>query len=255
MPTPLLKNIIYTQLDSMTWCATAHIDQILSSSIISPDLSKTLAPFTLLPCPVKIDTANLYLPVNNLKNSLSARQIAQTRRQQQRKGVRLLLQSLLINVGITDLLEESQFPYRLIKSSYYVCFSHSGSSDVENGQFINKIAVIISTHQPVGIDIEIQAIAWHVAQRFYHPTEIEILAKLPIDQRHLITKWLWQLKESFIKIYQYTLAQGLGKSYAAIIPELIARLHNDDSAVITIKDKQSDYQISALPYQHTLIVF
>ncbi|ALF60656.1 4'-phosphopantetheinyl transferase family protein [Psychrobacter urativorans] len=255
MPTSFLKNILYTQLDSKTWCATAQlIPRLPPQPLTSLHLvfDNPLKPYLMQNNVLYRDDWRL-IP----NTTVTKQQIAKTRRQQQRKGVRLLLQNLLIEIGITDLLDESQFPYRLIKSGYYVCFSHSGSANIKSSQLEldDKVAVTIGTHRPIGIDIEIQAINWHVAQRFYHPAEIEILAKLPIDQRNLITKWLWQLKESFIKIYQYTLAQGLGKSYADIIPKLLVSLNNDDSAVITIKDTQYGYQIVALPYQYTLIVF
>ena len=223
MPTVVLQHLTYTQLSDKTWCATAHIvdPQIIISSGSEP---------------------------------LSAPQIAHYRRQQQRQGVRLLLTHLLIKVGISDTLEESQFPYRLTKSGYYVCFSHSSCTALA-GNHETKVAVIISDRRAVGIDIETQPITWQVAERFYDPAEITILNKLPIAQRDTISKWLWQLKESYIKIHQYTLAQGLVQSYAALIPKLIAGLDKNSSAITMIYDKQADYQIAVLPTQQTLIVF
>ena len=257
MPTSFLKNIIYTQLDAKTWCASAQINQTFQTllpSIICSDLLKPLAPFTLLPCSVELDTNSIYLPVKSLKTSLSIRQIAQSKRQQQRQGVRSLLQSLLIEIGITDLLDESQFPYRLANSGYYVCFSHSSGKDTNNLE-ITRVAVVLSEHRAVGIDVETQAIAWQVVKRFYHPTEIERLEKLPIAQRDVISKWLWQLKESNIKITQYTLVQGLGKSYAAIIPNFIAVLDTDCTATIGSIADYPSYQISLLPAEQTLVIF
>lgn len=168
-----------------------------------------------------------------------------TKRQQQRNGVRQLLQLLLDKLGITDSLDDSCFPYRLSNSRHYVCFSHS----------VNKIAVVISTRRAIGIDIEVQDIAWHIAQRFYHPSEIAILAELPIEQRAIISKLLWQLKESFIKIHQYKLAQGLGLSYVSIIPELINSFDRDNRLPVIINDSKTGYQIAILALQQTVIVF
>lgn len=256
MPILSLQNVIYTPLKSKTWCATAQIvSPLLTLTYNCSTSSKPLAPFTPLSCPIELSSHAFYRLDNNVNNPLSAQQMAQNRRQQQRKGVRLLLRSLLINIGINDTLDDTKFPYQLSKSGYYVCFSHSGGVDISSGQPIDKVAVIISAHRAVGIDIEIQDIAWHVAQRFYHRDEIEILSDLPMYQRSIIAKWLWQIKESSIKIHHYKLAQGLGMSYAVIIPKLLANLDTDDSADNTIRDIQTDYKITILPYQQTVIVF
>ena len=67
-----------------------------------------------------------------------------------------------------------------------------------------NVAVVISRHRPAGVDIENNNIAWKVAQRFYSNDEITAIQLLPITQRDIIAKLLWQIKESFIKIYQYT---------------------------------------------------
>ena len=256
MLTLSLQNIIYTTLNSRTWCATAQIaSPLLSLTYNCPTSSKPLAPFTPLSCLTKLYSHAFYQLDNNINSLLSARQIAQNRRRQQRKGVRLLLQLLLVKIGITETLDESQFPYRLSNSGYYVCFSHSGGVDIASSQLTDKVAVIISADRAVGIDIEIQDIAWQVAQRFYHPAEIEILADLAIYQRNIIVRWLWQLKESFIKIYQYKLAQGLGMSYAEIIPKLIASLNEDYSTDTVISNTRNGYQITVLPCQQTVVVF
>ena len=256
MLTLSLQNIIYTTLNSRTWCATAQIaSPLLSLTYNCPPSSKPLAPFTPLSCLTKLYSHAFYQLDNNINSLLSARQIAQNRRRQQRKGVRLLLQLLLVKIGITETLDESQFPYRLSNSGYYVCFSHSGGVDIASSQLTDKVAVIISADRAVGIDIEIQDIAWQVAQRFYHPTEIEMLADLAIYQRNIIVRWLWQLKESFIKIYQYKLAQGLGMSYAEIIPKLIASLNEDYSTGTVINNTRNGYQITVLPCQQTVVVF
>ncbi|TXD98043.1 4'-phosphopantetheinyl transferase superfamily protein [Psychrobacter frigidicola] len=254
MPTLYLQDICYTQLDSITWCATAKLIRPIPTSIWS-DLFKPLAPFDLLLNYMPFNSKTLLWQINNPKNQLSTPQIAHNRRQQQRKGVRLLLHSLITKLNINDTLNESQFPYRLMNSGYYVCFSHSGMDGLGSGQSNDKVAVAISYRRTIGIDIETQNIAWTVAQRFYHPAEIDFLVKLPIEQRLVIVKWLWQIKESFIKIYHYKLAQGLGMNYMAIIPDLMAGLNKDCTTNFLINDNKSDYQIVILSSQQMLVIF
>ena len=230
-----LHDIHYTELDpvTMTWCATAQVRAVHSYH-------------------------------NQQTNThLSAPQIAYNQRQLQRTGVRLLLQALLKKLAITDSLDESGFPYRLIDSQYYVCFSHtSGHSEIathiQNDREDSdipyiKVAVIINSNRAAGIDIELNTVKWQVAQRFYHPKELAILQAMSLTERNTIIKYLWQMKESSIKIHQYTLAQGLGMDYSAIIPDLIKQT-TDSLSLLTITDDASGYRIAAIDSQQTIIV-
>ena len=231
----MLHDILYTQLDpmTMTWCATAKV--------------------RASHCDIKKTTTCLAAP-----------QIAYNQRQQQRAGVRLLLQALLKKLAIVDILDESSFPYRLTHSQYYVCFSHSSGSNKNTTRMQNdieksdipyvKVAVVISRHRASGIDIEVNAVKWQVAKRFYHPKELAILQTLPMIQRNSAIRWLWQIKESFIKIHQYTLAQGLGMDYTAIIPNLIKQ-STDSLPLLTITDDNSGYRIAVIASQQTVIVY
>ena len=227
-----LHNIQYTQLNPMTWCATAEVT----------------APFS---------QNRVYL----LSNSPvpSARETAYHQRMQQRAGVRLLLQSLLDKLNIIDSLDDISLPYRLVDSQYYVCFSHTGASSkfATNENIIehldNKVAVVISHHCPAGIDIEVNNVKWQVVQRFYHANEIVILQTLPTVQRDIIAKLLWQIKESFIKIYQYKLAQGLGIDYSYLIADLIRGV-TSNSPLLVFSDNKSNYYITLSLYQQTVIV-
>ena len=163
-----------------------------------------------------------------------------------------------------DTLNDASFPYRLANSQYYVCFSHTGahkpiiSNQHKNENLFkhldNKVAVIISTHHPVGIDIEINAVKWEVAQRFYHANEIAVLQTLSTMQRDTAAKLLWQIKESFIKIFQYKLAQGLGKDYSYLIADLISGA-TSKSPLLDINDNKSNYRIALLRHQQTVIVY
>lgn len=233
MQTLNLHNIQYTQLNPMTWCATAEVT----------------APFSQ-------NRADL------LSNSLvpSARETAYHQRLQQRAGVRLLLQSLLDKLNIIDSLDDISLPYRLVDSQYYVCFSHTGASSkfATNENIIehldNKVAVVISHHCPAGIDIEVNNVKWQVVQRFYHTNEIAILQTLPTVQRDIIAKLLWQIKESFIKIYQYKLAQGLGMDYSYLIADLISGA-TSNSPLLVFSDNKSDYYIALSLPQQTVIVY
>ncbi len=269
MSTLKLRDIHYQQLDATTWYASAQI--IMPSFLNYPVLLSDL-PLLFNP--------NLFLntSVEKLRHMqwrqmqwyriptvfLSTREIAHRQRQQQRTGVRLLLQSLLNNLEMIDTLNDASFPYRLANSQYYVCFSHTGTHNkiISNQHkkenlfkhLDNKVAVIISAYRPVGIDIEVNAIKWKVAQRFYHANEMAILQTLPPMQRNVIAKLLWQIKESFIKVFQYKLAQGLGKDYSYLIAGLIKGA-TSNSPLLDINDNKSNYRIALLRHQQTVIVY
>ena len=255
-----LYHIQYTQLDPMTWCATAQVKAPVQSNNLY-----------LLSTSLALWTPNRFVNFCHFKwhyqisqTPLSVRDIASNQRQQQRTGVRILLKSLLNKLKIIDSLDESDFPYRLINSQYYVCFSHTGASSKKSSTtpkheknldtVKNKVAVIISRHRTVGIDIEINEVAWHIAQRFYHSNELTILQKLPITQRNNIVKLLWQIKESFIKIHQYKLAQGLGMDYSSLILNLINSSKEDTPSKV-ITDYDANYHIALLPSQQTVIIY
>ena len=264
-----LRDIHYQQLDTTTWYASA---QIITPSFLN--YSDLLSDLPLL------FNLNLFLDtsVEKLRHMqwrqmqwyriptvfLSTREIAHRQRQQQRTGVRLLLQSLLNKLEMIDTLNDASFPYRLANTQYYVCFSHTGahnkviSNQHKNENLFehldNKAAVIISAHRPVGIDIEINAVKWQVAQRFFHVNEMAILQTLPPMQRNVIAKLLWQIKESFIKIYQYKLAHGLGKNYSYLIADLIKGA-TSNSPLLDINDNKSNYRIALLYFQQIVIVY
>ena len=236
MQTLNLHNIQYTQLNPMTWCATAQVTASFSQNRV----------YLLNNSPVP-----------------SARETAYHQRLQQRAGVRLLLQSLLDKLNIIDSLDDTSFPYRLFDSRYYVCFSHTGASskfatDKHKNEKVfedldNKVAVVISHDRPAGIDIEVNNVKWQVVQRFYHANEIAILQALTITKRDTMAKLLWQIKESFIKIYQYKLAQGLGMDYSYLIADLISGA-TSNSPLLVFSDNKSNYYITLSLYQQTVIV-
>lgn len=256
MPPLHLYNIQYTQLDDKTWCAAAQV--IAPDPLNSPDPLDPLG------------HSALFSHNRTATASLSAREIAQQQRQQQRAGVRLLLQSLLNKINISDTLDDCSFPYRLISSQYFVCFSHTGAhsktihsksastqrkNEKLSDDLSNKVAVVISAHRPAGIDIETNHVEWQVAQRFYHTNEIAVLQTLSTVQRDTAAKLLWQIKESFIKIHQYKLAQGLGMDYSYLIADLINGSGKKKPPLIVIKDTKSDYRIALLLSQQIVIVY
>jgi 4'-phosphopantetheinyl transferase len=217
---------------------------------------------------IKFNSLNWYYQVATAVPKHSVPALARKQRQQQRQGVRQLLQELLKKLEIDDTLDESSFPYRLVNSQHYVCFSHTDDSSTKQTTESNqtnltrlhsKIAVVISRQRPVGIDIETNNIAWHVVKRFYSESELTILQELSTDQRERTAKLLWQIKESFIKVNQYTLAQGLGMDYSYLIPSLIENNKEVNSASILSDSKDADYQsvyrIATLQSQQTVIVF
>ncbi len=243
MPTSYLFQTQYIQLDPMTWCATANVNAALDLNMWSK------APPFLTPNNLRFYPSSLSWQYYSSQAYLSVRKNAQNQRRQQRTGVRQLLQKLLTKLKITDTLDESQFPYRLVNNGYYVCFSHSSSDSINS-----KVAVVISRRHTVGIDIETNNIAWPVVQRYYHSDEITILQSLPAVQRHTITKMLWQIKESFIKIHHYKLAQGLGMNYEHIIANIISN-ERQDLPLAIIEDTESCYRIAFLPHSQSVVVF
>ena len=264
-----LRDIDYQQLDATTWYASAQIitPSFLNYSDLLSDLPLLFHPNLLLDTSVEKLRHMQWRQMQWYRIptvSLSTREIAHRQRQQQRTGVRLLLQSLLNKLEMIDTLNDASFPYRLANSQYYVCFSHTGAHNKvvsnqhkKNKPFDyldNKVAVVISAHRPIGIDIEINAVKWQVAQRFYHTNEIAILQTLTITQRDTVAKLLWQIKECFIKIFQYKLAQGLGKDYSHLIADLIKGA-TSNSPLLDINDNKSNYRIALLRHQQTVIVY
>lgn len=263
-----LIDVKYTQLDPMTWCATSEVSEPLS--LYLRETKRKSACLSVFNIPDmnfhQLHDANWQHYTS--QSHLSVRDIAYNQRQQQRKGVRLLLKALLNKLAITDTLDESDFPYRLMNSKYYVCFSHTGAgykndrhtdSDTDfrhanHKSSNNKIAVAISRCHAVGIDIETNEVAQNVAQRFYHINEVTALQTLSASDNRTMTKLFWQIKESFIKIRQYKLAQGLGMDYSYLLPSLVDKM-SEKSPVIIINDDKIDYHIAVLLSQQTVVVF
>ena len=269
MSTLKLRDIDYQQLDTTTWYASAQIitPSFLNYSDLLSDLPLLFHPNLLLDTSVEKLRHMQWRQMQWYRIptvSLSTREIAHRQRQQQRTGVRLLLHSLLNKLEMIDTLNDASFPYRLANSQYYVCFSHTGAHNKiisnqhkKNKPFDyldNKVAVVISAHRPIGIDIEINAVKWQVAQRFFHVNEMAILQTLPPMQRNVIAKLLWQIKESFIKVFQYKLAQGLGKDYYYLIADLIKGA-TSKSPLLAINDNKSNYRIAILRHYQTVIIY
>ncbi|MFK3916336.1 4'-phosphopantetheinyl transferase family protein [Psychrobacter sp. NPDC078501] len=271
MPTSNLTQIQYTQLDTTTWCVTAQVSESISHLVTESLWNKSL---WLSSCNtsckdiIKFSSLNWHYQMATAVPRHSVPTLARKQRKQQRQGVRQLLQELLKKLEIDDTLDESSFPYRLVNSQHYVCFSHTGASSskqtTESNQtnltrLHSKIAVVISRQRPAGIDIEINNIAWHVVKRFYSESELAILQELSTDQRERTAKLLWQIKESFIKVNQYTLAQGLGMDYSHLISSLIENDKEINSTSVPNDSEdancQSVYRIAALQSQQTVIVF
>ena len=255
-----LTQLHYTQLDATTWCATAQVSQTLKAQQ-EEKIWQTTAFTSHI---ARYDFTEVNWQYHSATLTLSVRELAHKQRQLQRQGVRLLLKKLLNELNISDSLDESGFPYRLSNNGYYVCFSHTSSANKNNvsersALTLNEtlkshVAVIITRHRPVGIDVESNNIKWRVAQRFYSTDELAALNLLPIIQRDNLAKLLWQIKESFIKIHQYTLAQGLGMDYAYLIPDLICYLE-EPLVTRVIQCQSPHYRIAILPNQQTVVIF
>ena len=259
IPASNITHIQYTQLGHDIWCVTAKVSESLACLNINSTLYASVR--SLSSGPLCTDLTNLsdckwyYV---SLQKPTSKRSMARRQREQQRQSVRHLLQNLLKRLDIEDTLDESSFPYRLINSKYYVCFSHTGAHNKNhsnsNKTSSSQIALVISHHRPAGIDIEHNNVAWHVAQRFYSDNEIAVLQTLLTNKCDSMAKLLWQIKESFIKVHQYTLAQGLGMDYSDVIPALTDDM-NKDLITISHTNDQSNHQIAVLQADQTVVVF
>ena len=234
----LLNDIHYTQLTATHHCAIARLQPI--GTRLWRDHSTALTPITLSTS--SFDKASLssqtfcvvppcYNPAIDFSSLAATKQDLlnkKIKRQSQRTGVRILLNRLLAELGIADTLDESAFPYRLKNHRHYVCFSHSA----------DRVAVALSFDSAIGIDIEVNSVAWQVAKRFYHPSEIAMLEQLSLDKRDYLVRLLWQIKESLIKINQTTLAAGLGRADLPLVQTLIERDSGD-----SIADNSSDNSV------------
>lgn len=254
-----LNHIHYNQLNSMSWCASAEIIPP-SEPTLWPHVTDTLKPYRpLSSCHPSSKLSTLSWQYYHYESSLPLTPArASDRHLQQRVGVRLLLDALLKKLGIADPLDDSAYPYRLVNSGYYICFSHSGHSKLSNALAehtpYDKVAVALSYSRSIGIDIEVQDISWKLVQRYYHPTEVTILSSLDEKQRQVVSKLLWQIKECFIKINQDTLAAGLGVPYLELLDELIAIQATNPLPDISFMKSHSDYQIVLLSPQKMVAV-
>lgn len=101
-------------------------------------------------------------------------------------------------------LQEKKFPYFFYfqQIQYFVSFSHS----------CQHIAVLISTSQKIGVDIEDRLISYKVAERFFHKDEMCWINSLGKNHQNNAIKILWTLKESMIKtqLGHVSLIKGLG---------------------------------------------
>lgn len=161
----------------------------------------------------------------------------------QRSAVRQLLQTMLARLDIDDELDDSEFPYRLRENRYYVCFSHSN----------NKVAVALSCRRHIGLDIEDREVPWTVAKRFFHNHEITVLKSLSKDQRLRFIQTLWQIKESYIKINNDKLTMGLGIDYSHILTRILG-INTNTLSLVTIEDSKTDYKITLLNREKTVVV-
>lgn len=88
--------------------------------------------------------------------------------------------------------------------------------------------VVACANDPIGVDIECpkDRDLLQVAQRFFHPEEVEFLnSKLP-DLSHHFYK-IWTLKEAWVKCLSSQLAKELKQSTIDLFPELFLRNSED----------------------------
>ncbi|OAU95214.1 4'-phosphopantetheinyl transferase family protein [Moraxella catarrhalis] len=123
--------------------------------------------------------------------------------------VRLLLQIAMQRFGIVGEFYDHAYPYHIQSSDrrYFVSFSHSK----------NRVGLIISL-SPCAIDIETKDIKHNIAERYFHPNEIEMLSNLSCTGKQKLMNFFWRVKECRIKLFQDQLYTGMG---ADMTPYLI----------------------------------
>ena len=136
----------------------------------------------------------------------SAQMVQQSSNRAQQKNaqsacVRLLLQLAMQRFDIVGEFYDHAYPYRIQSSDkcYFVSFTHSN----------NQVGLIISL-TPCAIDIEIKDIKHSIAERYFHPNEIEMLSNLSCIDKQKLINFLWRLKECRIKLLQDQLYTGMG---------------------------------------------
>ncbi len=231
----ILNHTRYSQVNTNTWCAIAQVKWCFD------ELQNIYAPKICHKTSFK--TRLWYYSASYTSQNLSTKN--SNKRLGQRAAVRLLLQQLLEYLDINDTLDESKYPYRLVKTHYYICFSHSDDT----------IAVALNKCDQVGVDIENNAVSFQIATRYYHRDEVAILKKLPTVKRDLAVKILWQIKESVIKINNNTLTKGLGISYACLIPKLVQAVNNKNLEVLAFQEADSHYTLCLLENSYAVVVY
>lgn len=155
---------------------------------------------------------------------------AEDKTQIQKKAVRYLLDELVEHLSLCKKLDESKYPYQLISTQKYVCFTHSH----------NQVAVIISS-QNAGVDIELKAIPQRVINRYYHKDETSYLSAKTLLEQETLSRWLWQYKECMVKIKQCTLAQSLGINNLDVLKQIEQALNaNKGTGIHAMIIKSSD---------------
>ena len=136
----------------------------------------------------------------------SAQMVQQSSNRAQQKNaqsacVRLLLQLAMQRFDIVGEFYDHAYPYRIQSSDkcYFVSFTHSN----------NQVGLIISL-TPCAIDIEIKDIKHSIAERYFHPNEVEMISNLSCIDNQKLINFLWRVKECRIKLIQDQLYAGMG---------------------------------------------
>lgn len=138
-------------------------------------------------------------------------------------GAELLLRKALGDLGISEFafsFGKAGKPYLAGQNGLFFNLSHSG----------NYVLCAVSDHE-IGCDIEIvKDIDLHIAKRFFHRNEYEVIASQSTDRakRELFFRY-WTLKESFLK------ATGLGMKLPLDQFEIVLK---DDVSVIQNVDRR-----------------
>ncbi|WP_227430158.1 4'-phosphopantetheinyl transferase family protein [Psychrobacter sp. I-STPA6b] len=178
--------------------------------------------------------------------------------QAQRQAVRQLLKQTLEKLNIQDTIDSTTYPYRLYKTQYYICFSHS--------QY--WVSCALHKQLPIGIDIEKNIIKHSIAQRFFHQRVLTKYTQLEPQYQPTYLKLCWMLAEACLKKENgKQLATYLQRDHTCIAQQLICFLEyrqneankiEQNSISIKAQDLSKQYQhlaaIIYLPYSSLIIV-
>jgi phosphopantetheinyl transferase (holo-ACP synthase) len=116
-------------------------------------------------------------------------------------------------------LDESTYPFKL-SSGELVSFSHSGSRVL--------VAIAPSSYQTLGVDTERKPVTLKLAERFFTPSELQIIEsaqhQLDTTQRQLLRQAAWMIKEAHGKAAGLSLFEAIAFDLSPVLNQALIAL-------------------------------